>query len=98
MIITSRLLDEANIRMINIHPLPFMVVMRRKRKKEYDEDELEYPRKFDEKLGRLTYGLCLRTKITRCRDVTKEDSASSNIPCKIYIEVKSRHRQERGYE
>ncbi|XP_022143516.1 uncharacterized protein LOC111013389 [Momordica charantia] len=59
-IITTRLAKVTSFRMINIHPLPLadaMVLMRGRRKKEYPADELEYLRKFDEKLGRLTYGL-----------------------------------------
>ncbi|XP_023539053.1 uncharacterized protein LOC111799805 [Cucurbita pepo subsp. pepo] len=59
-IITTRLSKVTSFRMINIHPLPLadaMVLMRGRRKKEYPSEELEYLRKFDEKLGRLTYGL-----------------------------------------
>ncbi|CAK9321714.1 unnamed protein product [Citrullus colocynthis] len=59
-IITTRLSKLMSFRMINIHPLPLadaMVLMRGRRKKEYPADELEYLKKFDERLGRLTYGL-----------------------------------------
>ncbi|KAJ9187134.1 hypothetical protein P3X46_002626 [Hevea brasiliensis] len=59
-IITSRLPKVMNFDMMQLPPLPLadaMILMRGRRKKDYQRDELEFLQKFDEKLGRLSFGL-----------------------------------------
>lgn len=59
-IITTRLSRVMNFDPMQLQPLPFsdaMVLIRGRRKKEYSAGELEFLRKFDEKLGRSSLGL-----------------------------------------
>ncbi|KAF8031302.1 hypothetical protein BT93_D0486 [Corymbia citriodora subsp. variegata] len=59
-IITTRLPKIMNFDLIQIPPLPLsdaMIIMRGRRKRDYPAQELEVLRKFDEKLGRLSYGM-----------------------------------------
>ncbi|XP_056177150.1 uncharacterized protein LOC115669868 [Syzygium oleosum] len=59
-IITTRLPKIMNFDLIQIPPLPLsdaMILMRGRRKRDYPAQELEVLRKFDEKLGRLSYGM-----------------------------------------
>ncbi|GKV36455.1 hypothetical protein SLEP1_g44585 [Rubroshorea leprosula] len=61
-IITTRLSKVMNFDTMHLPPLPFsdaMILLRGRRKKEYPAEELDYLRKFDEKLARLSFGLCL---------------------------------------
>lgn len=61
-IITSRLSKVMNYDMIQLHPLPIsdaMVLIRGRKKKEYSSDEVEFLKKFYQKLGRLTFGICV---------------------------------------
>ena len=39
-----------------------------------------------------------RANIEERHDATEEDSASSNTPCNLCIEEKTRHKQDRGNE
>lgn len=59
-IITTRLSKVMNFDMMQLPPLPLsdaMILMRGRRKKDYQSEELEFLQKFDEKLGRLSFGL-----------------------------------------
>ncbi|KAK8579016.1 hypothetical protein V6N13_142251 [Hibiscus sabdariffa] len=59
-IITTRLPKVMNFDIMQLPPLPLsdaMILVRGRRKKDYPTDELECLRKFDEKLGRLNFGL-----------------------------------------
>ncbi|XP_022892228.1 uncharacterized protein LOC111407139 [Olea europaea var. sylvestris] len=59
-IITTRLPRVMNFETIQLQPLPFsdaMTLIRGRRKKEYPAAELEILKKFDEKLGRSSFGL-----------------------------------------
>ncbi|KAI6688631.1 hypothetical protein NL676_025459 [Syzygium grande] len=59
-IITTRLPKIMNFDLIQIPPLPLsdaMILMRGRRKRDYPAQELEVLQKFDEKLGRLSYGM-----------------------------------------
>ncbi|XP_040988696.1 uncharacterized protein LOC121236223 [Juglans microcarpa x Juglans regia] len=61
-IITTRLSKVMNFDTVQLPPLPLseaMVLIRGRRKKDYTAGELEFLGKFDEKLGRLSYGLWL---------------------------------------
>ncbi|KAL2473165.1 P-loop containing nucleoside triphosphate hydrolase superfamily protein [Forsythia ovata] len=61
-IITTRLPRVMNFETIQLQPLPFsdaMTLIRGRRKKEYSAAELEFLGKFDEKLGRSSFGLCV---------------------------------------
>lgn len=61
-IITTRLSKLMNFDPVQLPPLPLsdaMVLVRGRRKKDYPADELEFLRKFDEKLGRSSFGLWL---------------------------------------
>ncbi|XP_050246070.1 uncharacterized protein LOC126694076 [Quercus robur] len=61
-IITTRLSKVMNFDAMQLLPLPLsdaMVLIRGRRKKDYPADELEFLGKFDEKLGRLSFGLWL---------------------------------------
>lgn len=61
-IITSRLSKVMNFDAMQLPPLPVsdaMVLIRGRKKKEYPSEELEFLMKFDEKLGRLSFGLWL---------------------------------------
>lgn len=61
-IITTRLSKVMSFDTIQLPPLSVseaMILLRGKRKKDYLDEELEILRKFDEKLGRLTFGLWL---------------------------------------
>ncbi|KAL4618327.1 hypothetical protein ACB092_06G002100 [Castanea dentata] len=61
-IITTRLSKVTNFDAMQLLPLPLsdaMVLIRGRRKKDYPADELEFLGKFDEKLGRLSFGLWL---------------------------------------
>lgn len=61
-IITTRLSKVMNFDIMQLPPLPLssaMALIRGKRKKDYPADELEFIGKFDEKLGRLSFGLWL---------------------------------------
>ncbi|XP_039072313.1 uncharacterized protein LOC120219555 [Hibiscus syriacus] len=61
-IITSRLLKVMNFDIMQLPPLPLsdaMILVRGRRKKDYPADEMEFLRKFDEKLGRLSFGLSI---------------------------------------
>ncbi|XVF70990.1 hypothetical protein PTKIN_Ptkin11bG0206300 [Pterospermum kingtungense] len=59
-IITTRLSKVMNFDTMQLPPLPpsdAMILVRGRRKKDYPAEELEFLRKFDEKLGRLSFGL-----------------------------------------
>ncbi|EOY11838.1 hypothetical protein QUC31_001516 [Theobroma cacao] len=59
-IITTRLSKVMNFDTTQLPPLPSsdaMILVRGRRKKDYPAEELEFLRKFDEKLGRLSFGL-----------------------------------------
>lgn len=59
-IITSRISKVMNFDIMQLPPLSLpdaMVLMRGKRKKDYPAEELEFLQKFDDKLGRLSFGL-----------------------------------------
>ncbi|XP_031257542.1 uncharacterized protein LOC116115543 [Pistacia vera] len=59
-IITTRLSKVMNFDIMLLPPLSLpdaMVLMRGKRKKDYPAEELEFLQKFDQKLGRLSFGL-----------------------------------------
>lgn len=59
-IITTRLSKIMNFEIMQLPPLSLpdaMVLMRGKRKKDYPAEELEFLQNFDEKLGRLSFGL-----------------------------------------
>ncbi|XP_048130357.1 uncharacterized protein LOC115754168 [Rhodamnia argentea] len=59
-IITTRLPKIMNFDLIHILPLPLSdatILMGGRRKRDYPAQELEVLRKFDEKLGRLSYGM-----------------------------------------
>ncbi|KAF5730418.1 hypothetical protein HS088_TW19G00007 [Tripterygium wilfordii] len=59
-IITTRLTKVMNFDIMQLLPLPLseaMVLMRGRRKKDYPAEEFEFLAKFDEKLGRLSFGL-----------------------------------------
>ncbi|XP_044473314.1 uncharacterized protein LOC123201815 [Mangifera indica] len=59
-IITTRLSKVMNFDVMQLPPLSLpdaMVLMRGKRKKDYPVEELEFLQKFDQKLGRLSFGL-----------------------------------------
>lgn len=59
-IITTRLPKIMNFDLIQIPPLPLsdaMILMKGRKKRDYPAQELEVLRKFDEKLGRLSYGM-----------------------------------------
>ncbi|KAI3427767.1 AAA domain-containing protein [Psidium guajava] len=59
-IMTTRLPKIMNFDLIEISPLPLsdaMILMRGRRKRDYPAQELEVLRKFNEKLGRLSYGM-----------------------------------------
>ncbi|KDP36311.1 hypothetical protein JCGZ_09526 [Jatropha curcas] len=59
-IITTRLPKVMNFDMMQLPPLSLsdaMVLMRGRKRKEYSSEELEFLQKFDEKLGRLSFGL-----------------------------------------
>lgn len=59
-IITTRLPKVTNFDMMQLPSLSLpdaLVLMRGKRKKDYSAEELEFLQKFDEKLGRLSFGL-----------------------------------------
>ncbi|KAF8409825.1 hypothetical protein HHK36_005904 [Tetracentron sinense] len=59
-IVTTRLSKVMNFDPMQLLPLPLsdaMILIRGKRKKDYPTEELEFLRKFDEKLGRLSFGL-----------------------------------------
>ncbi|KAL4332695.1 hypothetical protein GQ457_07G012560 [Hibiscus cannabinus] len=59
-IITTRLPKVMDFDIMQLPPLPLsdaMILVRGRRKKDYPADELESLRKFDEKLGRLSFGL-----------------------------------------
>ncbi|KAI9095019.1 hypothetical protein K1719_026483 [Acacia pycnantha] len=61
-IITSRLSKVMNYDTIQLPPLPLshaMVLIRGRKKKEYPSDEVEFLKKFNKKLGRLSFGLWL---------------------------------------
>lgn len=61
-IITTRLSKVMNFDIMQLPPLPLsdaMALARGRRKKDYPADELEFLGKFDEKLGRLSFGLWL---------------------------------------
>lgn len=61
-IITTRLSKVMNFDIMQLPPLELpdaMVLMRGRRKRDYPTEELEFLHKFDEKLGRLSYGLSL---------------------------------------
>jgi hypothetical protein len=61
-IITTRLSKVMNFDIMQLPPLPLsdaMALVRGRRKKDYPADELEFLGKFDEKLGRLSFGLWL---------------------------------------
>ncbi|KAM5582839.1 hypothetical protein ABKV19_002985 [Rosa sericea] len=61
-IITSRLSKVMNFDAMQLPSLPVsdaMVLIRGRKKKEYPSEELAYLMKFDEKLGRLSFGLWL---------------------------------------
>ncbi|CAK9148931.1 unnamed protein product [Ilex paraguariensis] len=61
-IITARLSRVMNFDPMQLQPLPLsdaMILVRGKRKKEYPAGEVEYLGKFDEQLGRSSYGLCV---------------------------------------
>lgn len=59
-IITTRLPKVMTFDMMQLPPLPLsdaMILVRGRKKKDYSTEELEYLRKFDEKSGRLSFGL-----------------------------------------
>lgn len=59
-IITTRLSKVMNFDTMQLPPLPpsdAMILVKGRRKKDYPAEELELLRKFDEKLGRLSFGL-----------------------------------------
>ncbi|CAM8957539.1 unnamed protein product [Rhodiola kirilowii] len=59
-IITTRLPKVMNVDVMQLTPLPLseaMMLMRGRRKREYPEEELEFLRKFEDKLRRLTIGM-----------------------------------------
>ncbi|CAK7323898.1 unnamed protein product [Dovyalis caffra] len=61
-IITTRLSRAMNFDIMQLPPLELpdaMVLMTGKRKRDYPTEELEFLHKFDEKLGRLSFGLWL---------------------------------------
>ncbi|PON47189.1 NB-ARC domain containing protein [Parasponia andersonii] len=61
-IITSRLSRVMNFDTMQLPPLPIsdaMLLIRGRRKKDYPAEELDFLKKFDEKLGRLSFGLWL---------------------------------------
>ncbi|KAM2047013.1 hypothetical protein ACFX1T_005729 [Malus domestica] len=61
-IITTRLSKVMNFDAMQLPPLPAseaMILIRGRKKKEYPARELEFLTKFDEKLGRLSFGLWL---------------------------------------
>ncbi|XVE80655.1 hypothetical protein DITRI_Ditri14bG0156300 [Diplodiscus trichospermus] len=60
LIITTRLSKVMNFDTMQLPPLPLsdaMILVRGRKKKDYPAEELEFLRKFDEKLGRLSFGL-----------------------------------------
>lgn len=60
--ITTTLSKVMNFDTVQLPPLPLsdaMVLIRGRREKDYTAGELEFLEKFDEKLGRLSYGLWL---------------------------------------
>lgn len=59
-IITTRLLRVMNFDPMNLQPLPLsdaMILVRGRRKKDYAAEEMEYLGKFDEELGRSSFGI-----------------------------------------
>ncbi|XP_024018680.1 uncharacterized protein LOC112090794 [Morus notabilis] len=61
-IITTRLSKVMNFEAMQLPPLPAadaMVLIRGRRRKDYPAEETEFLKKFDEKLGRLSFGLWL---------------------------------------
>ncbi|KAJ7969005.1 Tir-nbs resistance protein [Quillaja saponaria] len=59
-IITTRLSKVMNFDTIHLPPLPLsdaMLLIRGRKKKDYPAEEIEFLRNFDEKLGRLSFGL-----------------------------------------
>ncbi|KAG6790890.1 hypothetical protein POTOM_007060 [Populus tomentosa] len=61
-IITTRLSKTMNFDIMQLPPLELtdaMVLMRGKRRRDYPTEELQFLHKFDEKLGRLSFGLWL---------------------------------------
>ncbi|XP_050236406.1 uncharacterized protein LOC126686411 [Mercurialis annua] len=61
-IITTRLPKVMNFEIMQLQPLPLsdaMLLMRGRRKNEYPSEELDFLQKFEEKLGRLSFGLCV---------------------------------------
>ncbi|XP_011007044.1 PREDICTED: uncharacterized protein LOC105112858 [Populus euphratica] len=61
-IITTRLSKTMNFDILQLPPLELtdaMILMRGKRRRDYPNEELQFLHKFDEKLGRLSFGLWL---------------------------------------
>lgn len=61
-IITTRLSRVMNFDIMQLQPLPLsdaMMLIRGRQKKEYPAEEIEYLGRFDEKLRRSSFGLCL---------------------------------------
>ncbi|XP_068638647.1 uncharacterized protein [Aristolochia californica] len=61
-IVTTRLAKVMNFEPTQLMPLPLadaMVLLKGKRRKDYNSDELDVLKKFDERLGRVSFGLCL---------------------------------------